>query len=170
MNRSTNIARHLRVKHIHNVAALQHGIDAYLRDLPITSHHTPAHEPKRFDPARTSNPDVAAQWEQRVAAIHAKVRITRRTPHKTLSSTFDPAPLAAYERAGFVLGLARGVPAYEVVRHPDGGITVWYHPEGTADRYSVCAHADAHRGFDAAKEIPVLKREAFALYSAWGAY
>ena len=160
----------MNVKHVGNVNALQHGIDAYLRDLPITSHRTPAHEPKRFDPARTSNPDVAAQWEQRVAAIHAKVRITRRTPHKTLSSTFDPAPLASYERAGFVLGLARGVPAYEVVRHPDGGITVWYHPEGTADRYSVYAHADAHRGFDAAKEIPVLKREAFALYNAMGAY
>lgn len=163
----------MNVKHVGNVNTLQHGIDAYLRDLPLTSHRRvparPAHEPKRFDPARTSNPDVAAQWEQRVAAIHAKVRITRRTPHKTLSSTFDPAPLAAYERAGFVLGLARGVPAYEVVRHPDGGITVWYHPEGTADRYSVYAHADAHRGFDAAKEIPVLKREAFALYTE-GAY
>ena len=170
MNRSTNIARHLRVKHIHSIAAIQHGIDAYLRDLPITSHHAPAHEPKRFDPARTSNPAVADEWEQRVAAIHAKVRITTRAKRKTLTSAFAPAPLASYERAGFVLGLADGVPAYEVVRHPDGGITVWYHPEGTADPYSTYAHADAHSGFDAAKEIPALKREAFAHYSAMEAY
>lgn len=169
MNRSTNIARHLRVKHIPSVAAIQHGIDAYLRDLP-TSHHTPANEPKRFDPSRTSNPAVADEWEQRVAAIHAKVRVTHRAKRKTLSSTFDPAPLAAYERREFVLGLAGGVPAYEIIRHPDGGITVWYHPEGTADHYSVYAHADAHRAADAAKVIPSLKREAFDHYSAMGAY
>lgn len=164
-------ARHFRnVKHVSSIAAIQSHIDAYLKDLPITSHHTPTNEPKRFDPARTSNPDVAAQWEQRVARINAKVRITARTPRKTLSSTFDPAPLASYERAGFVLGLARGVPAYEIIRHPSGGITVWYHPEGTADQYSVSAHADAHRAADAAKVIPTLKREAFAHYSAMEAY
>ena len=160
----------MNVKHVGNVNAIRHGIDAYLRDLPTTSHHAPAHEPKRFDPARTSNPDVAAQWEQRVAAIHAKVRITRRAKRKALVSTFDPAPLTEYARVGFVLGLVRGVPTYEVVRHPDGGITVWYHPEGTADRYSVYAHADAHRAADAAKAILSLKREAFAHYSAMGAY
>ena len=160
----------MNVKHVGNVNAIQHGIDAYLRDLPVTSHRTPTHEPKRFDPARTSNPAVADEWEQRVAAIHAKVRINTRAKRKTLTSAFDPAPLASYERAGFVLGLARGVPAYEIVRHPDGGITVWYHPEGTADRYSVYAHADAHKGFDAAKVIPSLKREAFDHYNAMGAY
>jgi hypothetical protein len=168
MNRSTNIARHLRVKHIHSVAAIQHGIDAYLKELP-TSHRKPL-TPPRFDPSRTSNPAVADAWEQRVAALHAKVRITTRAKRKTLASSFDPAPLASYERAGFVLGLTRGVPTYEIVRHPSGGVTVWYHPEGTADQYSVYAHADAHKGFDADKAIPSLKREAFALYSAWGAY
>ena len=164
-------ARPLRnVKHVGSIAAIQSHIDAYLKELPITSHHTPAHEPKRFDPSRTSNPDVAAQWEQRVAAVHAKVRITARTPRKTLSSTFDPAPLASYERAGFVLGLTRGVPAYEIIRHPSGSVTVWYHPEGTADRFSTYAHADAHRAANDAKVIPTLKREAFAHYSAMGAY
>lgn len=160
----------MNAKHVGNVNAIRHGIDTYLRDLPVTSHHTPAHEPKRFDPSRTSNPDVANEWEQRLAALHAKVRITTRAKRKTLSSTFDPAPLASFERAGFVLGLTGGVPTYEIVRHPDGGVTVWYHPESTADRYSVYAHADAHRGFDAAKAIPALKREAFARYSAMGAY
>ena len=163
-------ARPLRnVKHVGSIAAIQSHIDAYLKELPITSHHTPAHEPKRFDPSRTSNPDIAAQWEQRVARINAKVRITRRT-RKALSSTFDPAPLASYERAGFVLGLARGVPAYEIIRHPSGSVTVWYHPEGTADRFSTYAHADAHRAANDAKVIPSLKREAFAHYSAMGAY
>ena len=136
----------------------------------VTQPSTPAHTPTRFDPSRTSNPDVANEWERRVAAIHAKVRITTRAKRKTLQSTFDPAPLASYERREFVLGLTRGVPAYEIVRHPDGGITVWYHPEGTADRYSMYAHADAHRAADAAKVIPSLKREAFAHYSAMGAY
>ena len=159
----------MNVKHVGNVNAIRHGIDAYLRDLPITSHRKPT-TPTRFDPARTSNPAVTDEWEQRVAALHAKVRITTRAKRKALTSKFDPAPLAAFERAGFVLGLARGVPTYEIVRHPDGGITVWYHPEGTADRYSVYAHADAHRGFDAAKAIPALKREAFAHYNAMEAY
>jgi hypothetical protein len=156
------------VKHVGSIAAIQSHIDAYLKELS-TSRRTPAHEPKRFDPSRTSNPDVAAQWEQRVAAIHAKVRITSRT-RKTLPSTFDPAPLASYARREFVLGLARGVPAYEIIRHPSGGVTVWYHPEGTADRFSTYAHADAHRAASDAKVIPTLKREAFAHYSAMEAY
>lgn len=168
MSRNTRPLRN--VKHIGSIAAIQSHIDAYLKDLPVTSHHTPAHEPKRFDPSRTSNPDVAAQWEQRVAAIHAKVRITRRAKRKTLSSTFDPAPLASFERVGFVLGLTRGVPAYEIIRHPSGAVTVWYHPEGTADRFSTCAHADAHQAANDAKVIPTLKREAFAHYSAMEAY
>lgn len=167
MSRNTRPLRN--VKHVSSVASVQSHIDAYLKELPLTNHHTPA-DPKRFDPSRTSNPDVAAQWEQRVARINAKVRITHRAKRKTLSSTFDPAPLASYERAGFVLGLARGVPTYEIVRHPSGGVTVWYHPEGTADQYSVYAHADAHRAADATKVIPTLKREAFAQYSAMGAY
>ena len=166
MSRNTRPLRN--VKHVSSVAAIQSHIDAYLKALP-TSHRTPAHMPKRFDPSRTSNPAVADEWEQRVAAIHAKVRITTRAKRTTLRSTFDPAPLASYERREFVLGL-RGVPAYEIVRHPDGGITVWYHPEGTADRFSVYAHADAHRAADATKVIPTLKREAFAQYSAIGAY
>lgn len=166
MSRNTRPLRN--VKHVGSIAAIQSHIDAYLKDLP-TSHHTPAHEPKRFDPSRTSNPDVAAQWEQRVAAIHAKVRVTHRAKRKTLPSTFDPAPLASYERREFVLGL-RGVPAYEIVRHPSGGVTVWYHPEGTADQFSTYAHADAHRAADATKAIPDLKREAFARYSAMEAY
>lgn len=167
MSRNTRPLRN--VKHVSSVAAIQSHIDAYLKELP-TSHRSPTPVPKRFDPSRTSNPDVAAQWEQRVAAIHAKVRVTRRTPRKTLSSTFDPAPLASCERREFVLGLTRGVPAYEIVRHPSGGVTVWYHPEGTADQYSVYAHADAHRAANDAKVIPSLKREAFALYSAIEAY
>ena len=167
MSRNTRPLRN--VKHIGSIAAIQSHIDAYLKELPITSHRAPTPVPKRFDPSRTSNPDVAAQWEQRVAAIHAKVRITTRAKRKTLPSTFDPAPLASYERREFVLGL-RGVPAYEIVRHPSGSVTVWYHPEGTADQHSVYAHADAHRAANDAKVIPSLKREAFAHYSAMEAY
>ena len=168
MSRNTRPLRN--VKHIGSIAAIQSHIDAYLKDLPITSHRAPTPVPKRFDPSRTSNPAVADEWEQRVAAIHAKVRIARRTSRKTLSSTFDPAPLASYDRCGFVLGLTRGVPAYEIIRHPSGAVTVWYHPEGTADRFSAYAHADAHQAANDAKVIPTLKREAFAHYSAMGTY
>ena len=153
----------MNVKHVGNISALRSHIDAYMRDLP-TSHRNP----KRFNPARTSNPAVADEWEQRVAALHAKVRITCRAKGKTLPSKFDPAPIAAHDRVGLMLGLTSGVPTYEITHYPDGGVTVWYHPEGTAGQYSAYAHADAYKGFDADKAIPSLKCEAFANYSAMG--
>ena len=77
MTRTTNTARHLRnVKHVSSIAMIQSGIDDYLANLKATSHRaanrntlTPA---PKFSPARTSNPEVADQWEARVQELHAK--------------------------------------------------------------------------------------------------
>ena len=161
----------MNVKHVGNVLAIRHGIDQYLRDLgPTTSHHAGStiSNPPSFNPSRTSNPAVADEWEARVAKLHAKVKIFRKTAsnRKNLSSKFDPAPVAAFDRPAFKLAITCGAPAYEIIRHPDNSVTVWYHPEGQADRHSTYAHADAYSGFNAEMVIPALKREAFEAYEA----
>jgi len=158
----TNTRPLRNVKHVGSIARMQSAIAAHLRDLG-TSHHSTT--PQRFSPQRTSNPAVAEEWEARVAALHAKVAIFRKSDSapKRLSSKFDPAPVAAFDRTALSLALVYGTPAYEIVRHPDRSVTVWYHPEGQADQQSTCAHAG---GANAAKVIPDLKREAFEAYSA----
>jgi hypothetical protein len=167
----TNNTRHLRnVKHVGNVEAIRHNIDTFLRDFgKNTSHHTGSTitNPPSFNPSRTGNPAVAEEWEARVAKLHAKVKIFRKSAgRKHLSSRFDPAPVASFARARIKLALTYGAPAYEIVHHPDNSITVWYHPEGQADRYSTQAYADAHSATNAARVIPDLKREAFEAYEA----
>ena len=77
----------MNVKHVGNINALRRGIDAYLRDLP-TSHRANHSTINKFSPSRTSNPDVAAQWEARVAQLHANTKIFHKAARKTRK--FDP--------------------------------------------------------------------------------
>ena len=82
MTRTTNTTRHLRnVKHVSSIAIIQSGIDDYLAHLKGTSHHlTPA---PKFSPARTSNPEVADQWEARVQELHAKTLVLTKPVRPT---------------------------------------------------------------------------------------
>ena len=77
----------MNIKHVGSIANMSREIDAYLRDLP-NSHRANHSTINKFSPSRTSNPDVAAQWEARVAQLHAKTKVFHKTPRKTRK--YDP--------------------------------------------------------------------------------
>ena len=92
----SHTTRHLRnVKHIGSITHLKSEVDEYLKSL--SANHSNHAAKVKFSPARTSNPDVAAQWEARVQELHAKVRVLR----KPKARTFDPAHKQALMEMAF---------------------------------------------------------------------